>query len=150
MVRANGARRGVPRVLVALALAMAVASAGCGDGDRQANGGGLRAEISVSAVIGPRGVAVAPARLGAGTIELIASNQTSASRRLELRSRRLAAGGTAVVQSTGPIPPGATASLKADVGEGAYVVSAPGSGLDPAALIVGPARDRALDKLLAP
>ena len=152
MVSAVGARRKAPRGLVALALALAVivAGAGCGDGDQQANGGGLTAEISVGAVVGPRGVSVSPARFGAGTIELVASNQTSTSRRVELRSRRLAAGGTAVVQSTGPIPPGATASLKADVGEGSYIVSAPGSGVDPAAMTVGPAQDRALDRLLAP
>ncbi len=150
MVSAIGARRGAPRRLVALALALGLVGAGCGEGDRQANGGGLRAEITVSATVGPRGVSASPQRFGAGTIELLASNQTSTSRRVELRSGRLAAGGAAVVQSTGPIPPGATASLKADLGQGSYIVSAPGSGLDPAALIVGPERDRALDRLLSP
>ncbi|MEA2192378.1 MAG: hypothetical protein QOI73_2499 [Solirubrobacteraceae bacterium] len=152
MVSAIGARRGAPRGLVALvtALALATVVAGCGDADRQANGGDLRAEITISVAIGPRGVAASPQRFGAGTIELLASNQTSTSRRVELRSRHLAGGGAAVVQSTGPIPPGAAASLKADVGEGSYVVSAPGSGLEPAALVVGPKRDRALDRLLAP
>jgi len=150
MESAIGARRGAPRGLVVLVLAWALAAAGCGEGDRQANGGDLRAEITVSTTIGPRGVSASPQRFGAGTIELLASNQTSTSRRVELRSRRLAAGGAAVVQSTGPIPPGAAASLKADLGEGLYIVSAPGSGLDPAGLIVGPERDRALDRLLAP
>ncbi|MEJ7797455.1 MAG: hypothetical protein WKF42_03075 [Solirubrobacteraceae bacterium] len=149
MVRAIGARRVAPLGAVLLALVPALMAAGCGESDERPDGSRQRTEITVSAMIGPLRVSVSPARFGAGAIELLASNQTSTSRRLELRSRRLAAGATMLAQSTGPIPPGGTASLKADVSEGSYVVSAPGSGIQPTTLAVGAARERRLDSLLS-
>ena len=94
---------------------------------------------------------VSPARFGAGSIELIASNQTATSQRLTLRSSSSSSrGGDRLDQSTGPINPGDTASLKADLTTGSYLVTARSRGIDPARIVVGPPRSSATDGLLQP
>ena len=113
MLRAAGARR--RRAAVALALVAVLG--GCG-GDEFANDPPPAPSIIVSAVVTAKGVTVSPARFGAGTVELLASNQTGRSQRVQLRSERLAAGGTPLAQTTGPISPGGTASLKAGLAAG--------------------------------
>lgn len=148
MVRALRARRGT-RGAVATALAVALAAGGCGS-DELAAGDEAAPAITVSAVIAPRGVAVSPSRFAAGTIELLASNQTPRSQRLELRSRRLASGGRLLAQRTGPINPGGTTTLKVELAEGSYVVSARGSAIEPAAIAVLAPRAGSGDRLLAP
>lgn len=130
-------------------LALAPAGGGCG-GDEFANKPRPAAPIIVSAVITPRGVSASPSRVGAGMIELRVSNQTTISQRLRLRSRRTAAGDKPLAQTTGPINPGGTASLKADVGEGIYVVSTSSPAIAAARLAVGPAGESAKGRLLQP
>jgi hypothetical protein len=147
MVRVVGAR-GLPQAAVALALALGAAA--CGDGGEYAGGRRPAAAITISAVISPTRVSLSPSRFGAGAIELLASNQTSTSQRLELRSVRLAPGGRPLVQRTGPMNPGGTASLKADVDEGAYVVTARSAAIEPARIAVGPPRASAAGHLLQP
>ena len=95
---------------------------------------------SISAVITPRGVSVSPSRVGAGLIELRASNQTSRSQRVQLRSQRLASGGRPLAQTTGPISPGGVATLKAGVDEGTYTVTTRSAGAGPASLVVAAQR----------
>jgi hypothetical protein len=150
MVRSTGAQRRTRRdVAVALAIVVAPAGGGCG-GDEFANEPRPAAPVIVSAVIAPRGVSLSPSAVGAGMIELLASNQTAISQRLRLRSRRTAPGEKPLAQTTGPINPGGTASLKADVGEGIYVVSTSSPASDAARLAVGPARGSAKGRLLQP
>jgi hypothetical protein len=152
MVRSAGARpRTLRGVVVALAVALAPAASGCG-GDEFANQPRPAAPIVVSAVIAPRGVSVSPSGVGAGPIELLASNQTATSQRLRLRlrSRRTPPGERPLAQTTGPINPGGTATLKADVGEGTYVVSTSSREIDAARLVVGPARESDRGRLLQP
>jgi hypothetical protein len=149
MRRAAGAQRWTARPAVALALVLAAALGGCGDHDF-ADDPPPPAAITISATITARHVTVSPSRLSAGTIELLASNQTQTSQRLQLRSTQLAGGGDPLAQSTGPINPGGTASLKADVAEGTYVVSARSPSIAPLTIVVGPPRDGARDRLLQP
>ena len=101
-------------------------------------------------MITPQRVTVSPSRFAAGTIELLASNQTATSQRLRAAQRRLASGGRLLAQRTGPINPGGTASLKADLAEGTYVVSARGSAIEPAAIAVLAPRAGSGDRLLEP
>jgi hypothetical protein len=54
------------------------------------------------------------------------------------------------VQSTGPINPGDTASLKADLSAGRYLVTADPEAIAPATIVVGAAREDAEDGLLQP
>jgi hypothetical protein len=125
------------------------AVAGCG-GEDFANDERPASTITVAAVVTVKDVTVSPARFGAGTIELLASNQTATSQRVELRSVRLEGGGARLAQSTGPINPGGAASLKADLAEGTYVVSASSSAIEPATIVVGSARAGGSDRLLQP
>lgn len=129
---------------------MTLAAAGCGDGDDFANDGRGPAPLTISAVISPRGVALSPQRFGAGPIELLASNQTPRSQRLQLRSRRVADDATSLAQTTGPINPGGTVTLKANVGAGTYVVSVRSAMIEPGQLVVTAARASAQHDLLAP
>jgi hypothetical protein len=144
MLRAGGAKRR----RTAIALVLVLSAGGCG-GDQYANDQRARAARSVGAVVTAKGVTASPARLPAGLVELLASNQTATSQRVQLRSVRLTDGGDALSQSTGPINPGGTASLKADLAPGTYVVSARASPLPSATIVVTPAAGGG-DHLLAP
>jgi hypothetical protein len=149
MVRSTAAQRRMPRGAIAAALAVTITAPGCGDDDF-ANDPRAPSPITVSAVIAPRAVAVSPQRFGSGPIVLLASNQTQTSQRLQLRSRRVAPGGRALVQTTGPINPGGTATLNADVDAGTYLVSVRSSATAPAQLVVTQSRGSAQDRLLQP
>jgi len=132
-----------------VAVVLALGVGGCG-GDEFANDERAPGPIMLSASITPSNVTVSPARLGAGTVELIASNLTSTSQQLTLRSLSLSGGGAPLQQRTGPINPGDTASLTADLTRGTYRVTTRSGAIDPATIRVGPARASATDQLLQP
>ena len=140
MVIAVDVQRRTPAAALAV-VALALAVSGCGDDDF-ANEPRPPGAITVSAAISAGRVSLSPSRLGAGTIELIASNQTTRSQRLTLRSRGRSQE-QQLEQTTGPINPGDTASLRADLAAGSYLVSARSGAIDPATLVVGARRDRA-------
>jgi hypothetical protein len=137
----------MPRAARAALVALAFGVAGCGGGDDFANDPPAAAPVTVSAAISSLRVTVSPARLGAGTIELIASNQTTTSQRVTLRSQGAAA---KLEQSTGPINPGDTASLTADLTAGRYLVTARSPAIDPARIVVGAPSSGSADGLLQP
>lgn len=141
------AKRRMPWTGVALAVAFGLA--GCG-GDDFANEERAPAPIILSAVVTPSDVTVSPSRIGAGTVELIASNLTSRSQQVTLSSRTLAGGGPPLRQRTGPINPGDTASLTADLREGTYRVTTGSQAIAPATIRVGAPRPSAKDTLLQP
>jgi hypothetical protein len=138
----------MPRAAAAVAVALGLLVAGCGGGDNFANDPRPPAPITISAAISAGRVTVSPSHFGAGLIELIASNQTATSQRLTLRSSVSSGTGQQLEQSTGPINPGDTASLKADLTRGSYVVTARSAAIDPARIIVGAPRPS--DGLLQP
>ena len=144
----SSAPRRTPRTAAAIALLVLIG--GCGGDDEFANRERAPAPIVLSASITPRDITVSPSRIGAGTIELIASNLTSRSQQITLRSEMLSAGTAPLEQRTGPINPGDTASLTADLVQGTYRVTT-GAGRTPSATIrVGPTRSGASDGLLQP
>jgi hypothetical protein len=145
MLRAARAKRWPAAVVLAFGLALA----GCG-GDDFANDPPPPPATAVGAVVTVKSVTVSPARFGAGTIELLASNQTATSQRVQLRSVRLTGGGAALAQSTGPINPGGTATLKAQLREGIYVVSVRTRAIEPATIAVGAPGTVGPDRLLQP
>lgn len=143
--------RRMPRATGGVALVVALGLGGCGGDEDFANEERVPAPIVLSAAITPSNVTVSPSRLGAGTIELIASNLTSRSQRLTVSSEALgSAGATPLRQRTGPINPGDTASLTADLRQGTYRVTTGAAAISPATIRVGPPRPSAKDTLLQP
>jgi hypothetical protein len=140
----------MPRTAVGVGVALVFALAGCGADDDFANDERAPAPITLSASITRSNVTVSPSRLGAGAVELIASNQTSTSQRLTLSSRTLSDGGEPLEQRTGPINPGDTASLTADLVEGTYRLTTRSATIAAATLRVEPRRPSAQDELLQP
>ena len=150
-MRPVDAKRRTPWAAVGVAVALAFAATGCGgEDDEFANSPRPPQTIEISAVVAPTAVTVAPSRFGAGPVELIASNQTATSQRLTLRSERLENGADELEQRTAPINPGDTASLKADLAEGTYSVSARSGTIAAARIRVGPPRPSGKDRLLQP
>ncbi len=147
MVRHVDAQRRMPRAARAAVIALAFGAVGCGSGNDFANDPSPAPKVTVSAAVSPLRVSVSPARLRAGTIELIASNQTTTSQRVTLRSQGAA---TKLEQSTGPINPGDTASLTAKLTAGRYLVSVRSSAIAPAQIVVRAAPAGSADALLQP
>jgi hypothetical protein len=150
MVIEVDAQRRMPRAAIAVFAVLGLGAAGCGSDDEFANSPPPPAAITVSAAISPQRVTVSPSHIGAGTIELIASNQTTTSQRVTLRSRGRPRDGEQLEQSTGPINPGDTASLKADLSAGRYLVTAGSDAIAPATLVVGARRANTEDGLMQP
>lgn len=149
-MRTLDAMRRTPWTAAGVVLALALGSGGCGDDDSFDNEPRAPAPVTLSASITPTNVTVSPSHLGAGTVELIASNLTSTSQRLTLSSASLADGGRSLEQRTGPINPGDSASLKADLAQGTYRVTVRSAAITPATIRVGPPRKSATDQLLQP
>lgn len=150
LVRPVDAKRRMPWAAVGVAVALVFPAPGCGGDEEFANQPRPPQTLEISAVVAPSQVTVSPSRFGAGPVELIASNETEISQRLTLRSERLRAGADQLEQRTAPINPGDTASLKADLTEGIYSVSARSGLIDPARIRVGPRRASGKDRLLQP
>jgi hypothetical protein len=139
----------MPWAAVGAAVALASGAAGCGDDDF-ANEERAPAPLRLSAAITPSNVTVSPSRLGAGTIELIASNLTATSQQVTLSSEKLRGGADPLEQRTGPINPGDTASLTADLAQGTYRLTTRSPAISAATIRVGPRRASAKDQLLQP
>ena len=139
-------RRVVIQVVV---LALGAAAPGCGaDDDEYENRARTPAPVVITAAITDRGVSVSPERLGAGPVELIVTNLTAQAHDLMFETEEIGGTGGGIRQSTGPINPGDTASLQADLTSGAYEISIDGE--PPASLRVGAPRPSAQDRLLQP
>jgi hypothetical protein len=140
----------MPWTVAGVAVALAFGIVGCGGDDEFANDERAPATITLSASITAANVTISPSRLGAGTIELIASNLTSTSQQVTLRSETLAGGADPLEQRTGPINPGDTASLTADLAQGTYRLTTRSRAIAAATIRVGPRRASAKDQLLQP
>jgi hypothetical protein len=134
------------------ALLAAAFVAGCGggsDGD-YANEPRPPSPINVTARVGDDDISVSPKSFGAGPISLIISNQTDEPQELTFETDELGGEEAGLApQSTGPIRPTGTATIKVDVREGSYVLRA-GSGAKEASIEVGAPRPSAQNELLQP
>jgi hypothetical protein len=133
------------------ALGAATFVAACGGGeDDYANKSRPPEPIVISAAISNDKVSVSPRRFGAGPVTLIVSNQTDDAQKVTLETDELGGTQSGTRQRTGPINPGDTASIKADLRTGSYRVAVEGDGIDAAAVRVGRPRPSSQNELLQP
>ena len=149
-----GARLGRGRLnrfgFAAVILGAAALAVGCGEEDDYENEARPPAPIVVSAAITQDGVSVSPETFGAGPVTLIVTNQTQSAQELTLETDEIGGSAPGLEQETGPISPGDTASLKADLRQGTYRVGVNGRGISEASLDVGEPRESAQNQLLQP
>jgi hypothetical protein len=130
-------------IVLALA-ALALGASGCGSDDEARSQQRPPVPVNVSVQVGTERVTASPAKIGAGPVTLLVSNQSGASQTLTLDGPRLQ-------RTAGPIPSNDTATVKATLQSGDFTISAEESaGLDPAKLTVGPPRPSAQNELLLP
>ncbi len=124
--------------------------AGCGEEDDYENRPRPPRPILVSASINEQRVSVSPRSFGAGPVTLIVTNQTNSAQELVLETDEIGGSAPGIEQQTGPISPGDTASLKANLREGTYRVAVNGRGIAEASLDVSEERPSAQNELLQP
>jgi hypothetical protein len=146
----------VPRtaaaVLGATAAVAPLALLGCGGDDQTyENRDRPAAPIQVTAYVAKDKVSVSPGTFGAGPITLIVTNHTDRSQQVTLETSDSPGSSRAGVrQETGPINPRDTATIQADVRQGAYTVHVSGGDIRAAKIAVGAARPSAQQDLLLP
>jgi hypothetical protein len=145
-VRASRARA---RIAVG-ALSAATFVAACGEQDDYKNEPRPPEPIVVAAAISGEKVSVSPRGFGAGPVTLIVSNQTDDAQKVTLETDEIGGTQAGVRQRTGPINPGDTASIKADLRTGTYRVAVEGNGIQAAAVRVGRSRPSSQNELLQP
>ena len=133
-----------------LAAGAACALAGCGgSSDDYKNKPRPATPINVTAAISDKKISISPKQFGAGPVVIIISNQTAKDQTLTLQTDELGGTQAGIKQSTDPIAPRGTGTLKADMRKGSYALSVR-NGPSPASLEVGPPRKSAQDTLLEP
>ena len=138
------------RAAAAVAVLIVTALAGCGDeGGDYANKPRPAPPINVSAAITDKEISLSPKEFGAGPVVLIVSNQTGADQTVTLQTDEIGGSAPGLKESSDPIQPRGTGTLKVDVREGSYALSA-SDGSKPAKFEVGPARKSGQDQLLQP
>jgi hypothetical protein len=103
----------------------------------------------VTAAITPDRITVSPKDFGAGPVTIIIANQTEQPQTVTVETETLAEG-PGIKQSTSPINPDGTATLKLDLKEGDYTVTVDGDGIEGADVAVGKPRPSSQDQLLQP
>lgn len=138
------------RALIGMTASAAAFVAGCGDDSDYANNPRPPEPIVISASINNGRVSVSPRSFGAGPVTLIVANETERAQQITLETDEIGGSTPGITQKTGPINPGDTASLKADLKTGTYKVAAGDDGIKAAALDVGASRPSAQNELLQP
>ena len=130
-------------------LVAALALVSCGSESDYANDPRPPSPINISAAISPDKVTVSPAEFGAGPVTFLIANLTDDTQEVTVETAELAEE-AGIKQTTSPINPQGTATLKVDVKEGEYVVRTKSSSIREAHITVGAERPSSQDKLLQP
>jgi hypothetical protein len=136
-----------PAVVAVGSLTLAVAA--CGTTEERPNGSRPPAPIVVNASIDADRVSVSPSRFGAGPVELVVANLTDTSQQITLETAERSSR-PGIRQQTAPINPRDTATLKAEMRSGRYLVHVAGDGIEAATLRVSGRRRSAQNDLLQP
>jgi hypothetical protein len=138
------------RLVIAMIAAGAALSGCAGSEDDYANNPRPPAPINVTAAVTDKRVTVSPEKFGAGPVVIIIANQTEVAQKVTLETDEIGGSSPGVKQTTSPINPSGTATLKVDLREGTYEVRTEGAGIRPAELTVGAERESAQNQLLQP
>ena len=128
-----------------IAGALLALGSGCGAGPSFTNNPRPPSPITVSAAITRSGITVSPPRFGAGIVQFVIPNLTSATQTLTVQAPGHAAAGR-----TGAIAATDTADLKLDLAPGSYTLSVGDSSVASATLQVGAPRASSQNELLQP
>ena len=125
----------------------AVLFAGCGEDDFE-NDPRAPVRVALTGVIQDDEVTVSPSRIGAGPVEITISNQTDSPRSITLE-------GESIVERSGAVPPGDTATIQKTLKPGSYEVKAGSERavrreIRPAVLEIGRGRENSNNELLLP
>jgi hypothetical protein len=135
--------------MAAIAGSLTPAATACETTEERPNRPRPPAPIVINASIDTDRVSISPARFGAGPSELIVANLTDTSQQITLetagRSSR-----PRIRRQTAPINPRDTATIKADMRSGRYLLHVAGDGIDAATLRVSWRRHSAQNNLLQP
>ena len=132
-------------LLVPVLTAAALALVGCSSDADYANNPRPPVPINVSAAISPDKVTVSPEKFGAGPVTFLIANLTNDTQTVTVETV-----GKGTKQSSSPINPQGTTTLKVDVREGTYVVHTQSSSIREAHVTVGAKRASSQDTLLQP
>lgn len=143
------------RTTVVALVAATLGLAGCGGTSHFADKSRPATPINLSVYVNDHRVSVAPASVGAGPIVFLVTNSANQTESVTIRS---ADGGSSAAASTGPINPGTSAQVQADLSTGSYTVStasaasgAPGGRIiRPAQLHIGRSRGNSNNAVLQP
>jgi hypothetical protein len=130
--------------------AVAAFASACGEESDYANNKRPPKPITITASINDGVVSVSPKTFGAGPVTLIVANLTERAHEVTLETDEIGGDSPGVRRESGPINPGDTAQLQADLGSGTYRVSVAGGGVEAAAIKVGAERPSAQNELLQP
>ena len=131
------------------AAALCCGIAACGGGADYANKPRPPSPINITAAISTKKISISPKSFKAGPIVVIISNQTDQSQTVTLQTQELGGSQPGVKQTSNPIDPRGTGTMKVDVRKGTYEISAKG-GVEAATVEVGSERASAQDDLLEP
>ena len=141
------------RRTAAALIAATLGLTGCGGASHFADRSRPATPVNLSVYVNDRQVSVAPASVGAGPVDIQVVNSAATTELVTIRST----GGHEAAASTGPINPGTTASVQADLGTGSYTVSSVAAhsqfgarGIKPAELHVGKARPNGNNSVMQP
>ncbi len=139
------------RLLAALALAGTAGVAACGGSEPRKNLNRPPAPITLTGAIHPRRVQISPARVGAGPVTLVISNQTRRTQTVTMETSNPAGSDTIGHKaSTQPIRPQATGRLTINARRGDYMVHVGDRTIAVAHLTVGKRRPSSQNQLLLP
>jgi hypothetical protein len=124
--------------------------AACGGEEERTNTPRPATPVNLTAAVTEERVLVSPAAVGAGPVVVIVSNQSADAHEVTLEAAEAAGAAGRLSQTTSPINPDGTATIKADLAQGTYRLSAGGEDIRSAAIEVGAPRPSAQDELLRP
>jgi hypothetical protein len=134
-------------------IAATVGLAACGSTAHFADKSQPATPVNLSVYVNDRQVSVSPASVGAGPVIFLVSNSAAKTELVTIRP----AGGGGSAASTGPINPGTSAQVQADLASGSYTVStspagvaATGRAIKPARLNIGKPRPNGNNSVMRP